>query len=170
TQLGFASVPLLYLLTAVGACFSALDNPTRASLAPTLVDRRLIRAAMALNQTVFQFGPVFGSVVAGIVIGRLGLAGAYWPDAAPGRHGAAAGAPRARRGRALSRRDPDPPRDDVARLPRDVLRFPPGPLPVLRRARVPRRPRGPRAALRLDGRGRARRRGRVRMDRARPAA
>lgn len=82
TQLGFASVPLLYLLTAVGACFSALDNPTRASLAPTLVDRRLIRAAMALNQTVFQFGLVFGSVVAGIVIGRLGLAGAYWLDVA----------------------------------------------------------------------------------------
>ena len=31
TQAGFASVPLLYLLTAIGACFSALDNPTRAS-------------------------------------------------------------------------------------------------------------------------------------------
>jgi len=82
TQLGSASVPLLYLLTAAGACFSALDNPTRASLAPTLVDRRLIRAAMALNQTIFQFALVFGSALAGIIIGRLGLAGAYWLDAA----------------------------------------------------------------------------------------
>jgi MFS family permease len=82
TQVDAISVPLLYVLTAVGACFSALDNPTRASLAPTLVDRRLIRAAMALNQTVFQFAIVFGSVVAGVVIARLGLAGAYWLDVA----------------------------------------------------------------------------------------
>ncbi len=80
TQAGIASVPLLYLLTAVGACFSALDNPTRASLTPTLVERRLIRAAMALNQTNFQFAFVFGSALAGIVIARFGLAGAYWLD------------------------------------------------------------------------------------------
>jgi len=82
TGAGAASVPLLYVLTAVGACFSALDNPTRASLAPTLVERRLIRAAMALNQTSFQFALVFGSVLAGIVIARFGLAGAYWLDVA----------------------------------------------------------------------------------------
>ena len=81
TQLEFASVPLLYVLTAAGACFSALDNPTRASLAPTLVERRLIRAAMALNQTIFQFALVFGSIVAGVVIGRFGLSTAYWLDA-----------------------------------------------------------------------------------------
>jgi MFS family permease len=80
TQTGLASVPLLYVLTAVGACFSALDNPTRASIAPTLVERRLIRAAMALNQTIFQFALVFGSVLAGILIARFGLAGAYWLD------------------------------------------------------------------------------------------
>jgi len=82
TQTGLASVPLLYVLTAAGACFSALDNPTRASLAPTLVDRSLIRAAMALNQTIFQFALVFGSAVAGVTIAKLGLAGAYWLDAA----------------------------------------------------------------------------------------
>jgi len=81
TQLGSSSVPLLYVLTAAGACFSALDNPTRASLAPTLVDRRHIRAAMALNQTIFQFALVFGSALAGFIIARLGLAGAYWLDA-----------------------------------------------------------------------------------------
>jgi MFS family permease len=82
SQAGAASVPLLYLLTAVGASFSALDNPTRASLAPTLVERRHIRAAMALNQTLFQLATVFGSVLAGVIIGRLGFAGAYWLDVA----------------------------------------------------------------------------------------
>jgi MFS family permease len=82
TQTGVVSVPLLYVLTAVGACFSALDNPTRASLAPTLVERRLIRAAIALSQTGFQFALVFGSVLAGVLIARFGLAGAYWLDVA----------------------------------------------------------------------------------------
>lgn len=80
TQAGLTSVPPLYALTAIGACFSALDNPTRASIAPTLVERRLIRAAMALNQTIFQFALVFGSALAGILIARFGLAGAYWLD------------------------------------------------------------------------------------------
>lgn len=80
TQAGLASVPLLYVLTAVGACFSALDSPTRSSLAPTLVERRLIRAAIALSQTGFQFALVLGSALAGILIARVGLAGAYWLD------------------------------------------------------------------------------------------
>ncbi|MEA2662077.1 MAG: hypothetical protein QOH08_1649, partial [Chloroflexota bacterium] len=82
TQTGFASVPLLYVLTAVGACFSALDGPTRASLVPTVVERRQIRAAIALNQTLYQFAAVFGAALAGILIARLGLAGAYWIDVA----------------------------------------------------------------------------------------
>ena len=80
TQLGVASVPLLYLLTALGACFSALDSPTRASLGPTLVERRHIRAAIALNQTIWQLAAVVGSLLAGVVIARVGLAGAYWVD------------------------------------------------------------------------------------------
>ena len=80
TQLGVASVPLLYLLTALGACFSALDSPTRASLGPTLVERHHIRAAIALNQTIWQLAAVVGSLLAGVVIARVGLAGAYWVD------------------------------------------------------------------------------------------
>ncbi len=80
TQLGLASVPLLYALTALGACFSALDSPTRASLIPTLVERRHMNAAMALNQTAWQVASVVGSALGGIVIARVGLAGAYWID------------------------------------------------------------------------------------------
>jgi MFS family permease len=82
TQAGLASVPLLYVFTAVGAAFSALDSPTRSSLTPTLVERRHIRAAVALNQSLQQFATVFGAALAGIVIAWFGLAGAYWLDAA----------------------------------------------------------------------------------------
>ena len=82
TLLDLASVPLLYLLTAAGASCSALDNPTRASLAPTLVERRLIRAALTLNQTIFNFASIFGSALAGVIIARVGLGGAYALDVA----------------------------------------------------------------------------------------
>jgi predicted MFS family arabinose efflux permease len=39
-----------------------------------------MNAAMALNQTAWQVAAVVGSAAGGIVIGRVGLAGAYWID------------------------------------------------------------------------------------------
>src|SRR5438046_1311853 len=82
TQTGNASVPLLYLLTFVGSGVGALDQPARSALAPSLVERRLIPAAMALNQTQFQVATVVGPAVAGVVIAQFGLAYAYWIDVA----------------------------------------------------------------------------------------
>jgi len=82
TQLGVASVPVLYALTAVGSGFSALDAPARSALVPTLVERRLIPASMALSQTQFQVAAVIGPALAGVLIARFGLAPAYWIDAA----------------------------------------------------------------------------------------
>jgi MFS family permease len=82
TQLGAATVPLLYVLTAIGSGFSALDQPARSALAPSLVDRRLIPAAMALNQTNFQVASVVGPALAGVVIAQFGLVWTYWIDAA----------------------------------------------------------------------------------------
>jgi MFS family permease len=82
TQLGVATVPVLYVLTAISSGFSALDQPARSALAPSLVERRLIPAAMALNQTLFQVASVVGPAIAGVVIARIGLAPAYWLDVA----------------------------------------------------------------------------------------
>ena len=82
TQTGNASVPLLYLLTFVGSGVGALDQPARSALSPSLVERRLIPAAMALNQTQFQLATVVGPAVAGVVIAQFGLAYAYWIDVA----------------------------------------------------------------------------------------
>lgn len=82
TQLGLATVPVLYVLTAIGSGFGALDQPARSALAPSLVERRLIPAAMALNQTQFQLAQVVGPAIAGVLIARFGLALAYWIDVA----------------------------------------------------------------------------------------
>jgi len=47
TQIGAVTVPVLYVLTAVGAGFGALDQPARSALAPSLLERRHIPAAIA---------------------------------------------------------------------------------------------------------------------------
>ncbi len=82
TQAGLASVPVLYVLTAIGSGFGALDQPARSALAPSLVERRLIPAAMALNQSQFQVAQVVGPAIAGVLIARFGLELAYWIDVA----------------------------------------------------------------------------------------
>ena len=82
TQLGIATAPLLYLLTATGAGIGALDQPARSALAPSLVERRQIPAAMALTQTQWQLAAVVGPAIAGVLIAKLGLAAAYWVDVA----------------------------------------------------------------------------------------
>jgi len=80
TQLGVASVPFLYAMTAIGAAFSAIDGPARGSLTPSLVRRDQLPAAITLNQVLFQTAAIAGPAFAGIIILSLGVAGAYWID------------------------------------------------------------------------------------------
>jgi MFS family permease len=82
TQLGFANVLYLYMFTAIGAAFSALDGPARGALTPSLVAREQLPAAMALNQVLFQTAAIAGPALAGVVILTFGVAGAYWIDVA----------------------------------------------------------------------------------------
>ncbi len=82
TQFGAVTIPVLYVLTAVGAGFGALDQPARSALAPSLLERRHIPAAIALNQTQYQVAGVVGPAVAGVIIAQLGLVWTYWIDTA----------------------------------------------------------------------------------------
>jgi MFS family permease len=76
TQLGFTELWILYALTAVSASFSAIDQPARGALVPTLVDRSELPAAIALNQMLYQTAAVVGPAVGGVVIASYGVAGA----------------------------------------------------------------------------------------------
>ncbi|MGH2812931.1 MAG: MFS transporter, partial [Actinomycetota bacterium] len=78
TQLGVANLWFIYILTAMASVLFALDAPARQSLIPTLVERRQIPAAMALNQVLFQTSMIAGPAVGGIVLGQLGIAAGYW--------------------------------------------------------------------------------------------
>ena len=81
TQIGFTELWVLYGLTAVAASFSAIDQPARGSLVPTLVDRSELPAAIALNQMLHSTAAIVGPAIGGVIIASLGIAAAYWLDA-----------------------------------------------------------------------------------------
>jgi MFS family permease len=72
----------VYALAALAAGLAGVDLPTRGAVVPGLVGRDLFPAAAALNQVLMQVGLVVGPALAGLVIGRVSLAAAYWIDVA----------------------------------------------------------------------------------------
>src|SRR5205085_675905 len=59
-----------------------IDLPTRQAILPNLVRREQFATAAALGQILFQVGSVLGPALAGLIIGQVSLAAAYWIDAA----------------------------------------------------------------------------------------
>jgi MFS family permease len=72
----------IYVLTGLSAGFSGVELPTRGAATPNLVRLELLPAAAALNQIMIQTGQVIGPAAAGPLIGRFGMAAAYWVDVA----------------------------------------------------------------------------------------
>src|SRR5947209_4574981 len=70
----------LYVFGALSAGFSGADMQTRNAIAPRLVRREIFPAAAALTQIVWQVGFVVGPSLAGVVIGQVSVAAAYWID------------------------------------------------------------------------------------------
>jgi predicted MFS family arabinose efflux permease len=73
-------VALLFVVAFVGSGLAAVDWPTRTSATPRLVPPERLRAAIALGQLSFNGSSVLGPIVAGILIGTVGVAGAYVAD------------------------------------------------------------------------------------------
>jgi MFS family permease len=72
----------IYAGLTLAAAFSALDSPTRSAMTPRLIGAELIPSAQALNQVVWNGAGLAGPAIAGLVIGRFGLAIAYGLDVA----------------------------------------------------------------------------------------
>jgi MFS family permease len=73
-------LPLLFVVAFVSAGFSAFDWPARASATPRLVPAERLRAAIALGQLSYNAGSVVGPALAGVLIGTVGVAGAFAVD------------------------------------------------------------------------------------------
>ncbi len=81
TLTGNAHLLVIYLVTIVGAIFSAVAGPTRQALVPLLVPRQEMAGAMTMNILGSQVSAVAGPAIGGLIISQWGLAAAYGLDA-----------------------------------------------------------------------------------------
>lgn len=79
--LGLKQVWLLYVLVFLQAALFAVDSPARRSIIPRLLPDRQIAAAATLSWVMFGFATILGPLVAGALIGVVGLSSAYAIDA-----------------------------------------------------------------------------------------
>ena len=77
---GSPPVAVVYLLAALLAAGSTIDNVTRSAIVPALAGDRL-RAALSLNYGLYQVAAVLGPALGGLVIATLGVGAAYAADA-----------------------------------------------------------------------------------------
>ncbi|HZN42333.1 MAG TPA: MFS transporter [Actinomycetota bacterium] len=71
---------LIYLGLAVLAASSAIDSPTRSAITARVLDPRLLPAAQALNQVVWNAAALIGPLLAGLVIAASSVRVAYTVD------------------------------------------------------------------------------------------
>ena len=69
-------------LAAVAGTASGFDWPARLSLVPALVPKAHLQSAVALNAAAFNAARVVGPVVAGLLIGAVGVAACFYLNAA----------------------------------------------------------------------------------------
>jgi MFS family permease len=73
---------LLYVLAALLAGFSAIQNVARSAIVPNVVEPERLRGALALNFGLYQLTMVIGPALGGVLIAATGLGTAYTVDAA----------------------------------------------------------------------------------------
>ena len=80
--LGRPPVVFVFLVVAAAASVAALDSPTRTAVLPNLVSLDQLPGALSVNMSVFAVSLIAGPAFGGIIIGNLGLSGAYLVDVA----------------------------------------------------------------------------------------
>lgn len=77
---GWNRLPLLYAVIGLQAGLFAVDSPARNTFAPRLLPPHQLPAATALGQIGFNAGFTLGPLLAGVLIGSIGLFAAYLVD------------------------------------------------------------------------------------------
>src|SRR5438045_4380474 len=72
----------IYLVSFLGAAFTATNAPARSAMIPSLVPRHHLLNAIALNGTVWQTANIVGPALAGGAIAVIGLPATYLIDGA----------------------------------------------------------------------------------------
>lgn len=77
TVAGQISVPMIYLLTALGAAATALDFPARQSMEANLVKARHLSNAISLNMLVTKIATIVGPALAGLLVAQFNISLVY---------------------------------------------------------------------------------------------
>ena len=67
----------LYLITSLNSAFTAVTQPARTALIPSLVPQKNLVNAIALSATIGQTSQIIGPALAGLAIGTIGIGSAY---------------------------------------------------------------------------------------------
>jgi MFS-type transporter involved in bile tolerance (Atg22 family) len=78
----WAPVWFVYLVVALAAAASTLDQSARSATVPRLVSRGLLPSAMSLGQVLLQTSAIIGPALAGLILARAGITWAYLVDVA----------------------------------------------------------------------------------------
>ena len=81
TFTGNNNIWLIYLLSAAGAGASAIDNPSRQAIIPSLVPRKHFANAISLNTLMYQIANIGGPAIAGLLVGTFNVGVVYVIDA-----------------------------------------------------------------------------------------
>ena len=79
---GVVRVWHIMVIATVAGVASAFDWPARLSLVPSLVEKPQLQSAVALNAAAFNASRIVGPVVGGFLIGTVGVAAAFYLNAA----------------------------------------------------------------------------------------
>lgn len=77
-----APVWFVFLVVALAAAASTIDQSARAATVPRLVSRQLLPSAMSLSQVLLQTSSIIGPALAGLILARAGVTWAYLVDVA----------------------------------------------------------------------------------------
>jgi MFS family permease len=78
TTLNIVQLWQVYTLAALLGFVNAIDMPVRQSFAPEMVGKEDLINAVALNSSIFNGARLVGPAIAGLLIGWVGVAPAFW--------------------------------------------------------------------------------------------
>ena len=81
TYMGWATLWIIYAITALAATIGTVGEPTRDALLPALVPRAHLANALSWAITVGSVMAIAGPAIGGLALGALGVAGTYMVEA-----------------------------------------------------------------------------------------